>query len=568
MRRRLTVAAEAVMLAAVLAAPWFYGGAPDVARYALAAALALAGALAFAARAAGDAGAPPLLPAAAALPALAAAQVVLGISVDPVATVEAMVLLAALLAVAVFWSDRARDRPAARRVGAAVLLVCAAQAVFGAVQWSRAPDRIYGEASPFVTTPFGSYVNHNHFAGLLGMGVALAAALAYGYVRRAGGFSPRAVVSTGLALALAAVHLASRSRGGLIALAGGLAALAALASAMHVRRGAGARRPGLVAAGLAVLVVGFGLAAVPETTRAHLATVLRGPADGSGTYRVDVAAATWRLFAERPVTGWGLGAFADAFPPYKRGHGAVRTTHAESDLLEFLAEAGLTGLALAAWLAWSASRGLGDRLRHGKDPVRKALAAGAAAAVAALAVHSLLDFNLRLPANALVFATLLGLAAAPREATARRGRVVPALAVAALLVVAALAGWRALGADALRQAQQQPRGDRRLAAADRVVQRHPYLAEGWRLRGAAWLERGWRRPERGGPLDWARADLEQAIRLRPQWAEPWAELAWVHYARGDRQDASAAFERAAALDPTHAGLALARAEFLARSSSR
>jgi O-antigen ligase len=568
MRRGLTVAAEAVMLAAVLAAPWFYGGAPDLARYALAAAVALAGALAFVAWAIRNAGAPPLLAPAAALPALAMVQAVLGISVSPVATLEAMLLLAAMLAVAVFWSERARDRPAARRAGVAVLLLCAAQAAFGAVQWSRAPDRIYGEASPFVTTPFGSYVNHNHFAGLLGMGVALAAALAYGYVRRAGGFSPRVVVMTGLALGLAAVHLASRSRGGLIALAAGLATLAALAAASRGGRTAGGRGPVLIAAGLAVLVVGFGLAAVPETTRAHLATVFRGPADGSGTYRVDVAAATWRLFAARPVTGWGFGAFADAFPPYKRGHGDVRTTHAESDLLEFLAEGGLVGLALAAWLAWAAARGLSDRLRQGRDPVRKALAAGAAAAVAALAVHSLLDFNLRLPANALVFATLLGLAAAPREARARSGRTAPALAAAALLAVAGLASWRALGAHALDRAQRQPRGDRRLAAADRVVRWHPYLAEGWRLRGVAWLERGWRRPERGGPLEWAREDLEQAIRLRPRWAEPWAELGWVHYARGERRDAEASFQRASALDPTHAGLALAQAEFLARLSPR
>jgi O-antigen ligase len=407
-------------------------------------------------------------------------------------------------------------------------------------------------------------VNHNHFAGLVGTGVVLAAALANGYVRRERAFSPRAVAFVGLALALAAAHLASRSRGGLIALAAGLAALAALTALSHARRGANRRLPVLLASGLVVGVLAFGLAVVPAATRAHLATVLRGPADGSGAYRMDVAAATVRLFADRPVAGWGLGAFADAFPGYKQGHGDVRTTHAESDVLEFLAEAGLLGFAVAAWLAASAARGLADRLRHGKDPVRKQLAAGAAAAAIALGVHSLVDFNLRLPANALVFATLLGVAAAPRDRPPSRGRVVPALAAIALLAVATMSGWRAVGAHELARAERQPRGDRRLAAAETVVLRHPYLAEAWRLRGAAWLERGWNHAHRAAPLAWARADLEQAIRLRPRWAEAWAELGWARYAGGDGAGAREAFDRATALDPTHAGVARARAEFLAR----
>jgi O-antigen ligase len=567
MPRGVTVAAEGALLALVVAAPWAYGGAPDVARYALAAALLLALAAAFAARAATSEGLPPLAGAAAALPVLALAQAASGISAAPVWSVEAAILLAAMLAVAAFWSDRARHRSAAPRAAAAVLIACAAQAGFGAVQWSRAPDRIYGQASALMTTPFGSYVNHNHFAGLVGMGVVLAAGLAIGHARRAGGFTPKAVAFAGLSLALAAAHLASRSRGGLIALAGGLAALAALLAASS-RRAVPPHRPLLLSAALVVLLLGFGLAVVPAATRAHLGTVLRGPADGSGAYRVDVAAATAGLAAARPITGWGLGAFADAFPAYKRGHGDVRTTHAESDLLEFLAEAGLVGLGLALWLAWAAGRGLQDRLRHGRDPVRKALAAGAAAAAVALGIHSLVDFNLRLPANALAFATLLGVAAAPREHAPRAGRLAPALAAGMLLALAALAGWRAAGARALELAERQPPGDRRLAAADRVVRRHPYLAEAWRLRGAAHLLRGWRSPAGAPALEWAEADLAQALRLRPLWAEAWAELAWTRFARGDRDGAHAAFARAAALDPTHAGLGRARADFLARAGER
>jgi cytochrome c-type biogenesis protein CcmH/NrfG len=55
------------------------------------------------------------------------------------------------------------------------------------------------------------------------------------------------------------------------------------------------------------------------------------------------------------------------------------------------------------------------------------------------------------------------------------------------------------------------------------------------------------------------------LRLRPAWAEAWAELGWARAGRGDRAGAVEAFDRAVSLDPTHRGIATARAEFLARS---
>src|SRR5207249_11827847 len=128
----------------------------------------------------------------------------------------------------------------------------------------------------------------------------------------------------------------------------------------------------------------------------------------------------------------------------KTAHGELRTTHAEDDALELLAEGGLAGVVIVAWLAALAACGLADRLRHGRDPFRKSIAVGAAGAVAALAVHSLFDFNLRLPANALVFVSLLGLAASPREPSrGLGGRALPAVAALALLSLGVAAAWRA-----------------------------------------------------------------------------------------------------------------------------
>jgi O-antigen ligase len=558
--------AEALILATIAAAPWPYGSAIDVARYIVAAVLLLAVAIWAFGLARARRPLPCLAAPAFALPALALVQALLDRSVARVFTVEAAALLAAMCGVLVFWSKRGRDAGAALRLVLVVLATCGAQAIFGAVQWSVDPSRIYGEATPYVTMPFGSYVNHNHFAGLVGMGAVLAAGLAVAHVHRRGEMSPAALASGGAALGLAAAHLASRSRGGLIALLGGLAALGALWLAAVSLRGERRRSAAAVVAVAVALMVGFGWAAIPGTTRRHLATAFAGPVDGSGAYRVDVAAATMRAFADRPLMGWGLGAYEDAAPAYKRAHGDVRVRHAESDVLEWFAEGGLFGLALVAWLVVEILRGLRGRQTDSRDRFRNAVALAAAGGAATMLVHSLIDFNLRLPANALVFVALAGLAASPRnEPRAFGGRWLAGALAAACLVLAFGCAWRAAGARTSEHALAARDPLRRLALLDRALAEHPYAAEMFRARARLWRDLAWRPPGwNAARLARAEADLRRALELRPRWGEAWADLGWVRAFQGDAAGARAAMQAAVDLDPTHVDIGIAAAELLAR----
>ncbi len=564
MTARLLTAAEALFLGCLVVAPWPYGCAPEAAAFTLAAALSLAGALAAGAWTLEGRGLPPMARPAAALMILGPIQMALGVSVAPVWTAEAALALAPMLGASAFWSRHSLDARAGWRLAGAVLATCLGQAVFGAVQWQLAPNRIYGQASEFLTTPFGSYVNHNHFAGLLGMGVALALGCALGVLRRAGGPTPAALGLFGLGLGLLAAHLASRSRGGLLSLLGGLAGLILLLSLVPTHR-QGRTRQRLTIGLLALTgMLGFGLLAIPGEARQHLASLLSGAHDSSGQYRLDVARDTLRLALTRPLLGSGLGAYADAIPRFKQAHGEVRTTHAESDVLEFLAEGGLLGLVLAGWLGVAAWRGLSDRLTRGRDPRRKGLALAAAAACLTLGFHSFLDFNLRLPANALAFASLLGLSAAPRsEPGAWGGRKTSGAAVAACLLVAALSAYRAWGALALDVARAQADPHARIAALTRTLDGHPYLADAYRERALAWRGLALKRRVVSHPrLAKSAQDLERALALRPFWGEVWADLGWVRALSGDVTGARGAFDRAIEVDPRHHHVVRARADFL------
>jgi O-antigen ligase len=564
----LTAGVEGLLLALLFAAPWAYGGAPDAARYGLVGMLLLGEAVWIADRARTGRPWPALTRPVLGLPALALVQAVTGLSASPVDTLEAFLVLMAMMGALLFWSERGSHRSAARRLAVVLIAVCIAQAGFGALQWSRSPDTIYGRASAIVTMPFGSFVDHNHFAGLMSLGALLSLGMAVGQARRARTVGPASVALAGIGLGLVATQFASRSRGGLLALAGGLVLLVLIST---VTRRSSARRAYVAITVLALLVLGFGLLAVPGAARARLATLFEGGRDSSGSYRLDMASATVRLALAHPVVGSGLGAYADAVPPFKRGHGDVRTTHAESDVLEFLAEGGLLGVLLALALGRRLRARVSDRLRHVPDGLRKGMAIGALSAAGALLVHSAFDFNLRLPANALAFVSLVGLAAAglhrlegPGEgAPVRRWTGIAAAVGLGLLGLASLG--RAEGALAFDRALARPMGEQRLAALDRLLARHPYLAAGWRERGLIWREMGWGQGGIGASrLLRADTDLRRAVALRPQWAEAWVDLAWTLFGRGEPAAARAAADHAATLDPTHLALRLSRAELLAR----
>lgn len=115
---------------------------------------------------------------------------------------------------------------------------------------------------------------------------------------------------------------------------------------------------------------------------------------------------TLGLIKDYPCLGSGLGTYVKAINHYLGKDFYVIINHAHNDYLEMLGEAGLIGggaLILSGFLLL----GLGvKRYFRTRDSLTRGISLGALMGVAALFLHSLTDFSLRMPGNAVVWLSL------------------------------------------------------------------------------------------------------------------------------------------------------------------
>lgn len=255
---------------------------------------------------------------------------------------------------------------------------------------------------------FGPYVNHNDYAGLMEMLIPVS--LMYIFSRRRSGGASSLLGF--MALFPVASVLLSGSRGGCIAL---LVEFIILAAVLMGRRAREERRRYAMAALLGILLVsalavwlGSGKIATRLATIAGLA---HSPQVTLGQ-RLTVSHDALGMLRNHLWLGTGVGSFGVVYPQYQSFATDAVFYHAHNDYMEALAESGVFGglliaLAIAVFFR-SAFRNLGARLRTNAGWIQS----GAVVGCCGILIHSLADFNLHIPANALWFAFLLGLSQA------------------------------------------------------------------------------------------------------------------------------------------------------------
>ncbi len=329
-----------------------------------------------------------------------------------------MILAAALV---YFLTTMYSNGIRARLAVVVVLLVCSlAHVAIGAIQFKQADNFMLLPGimrSDYQWRASGFYICPNHLAGLFEMMTMLALGLACWSNWRA---AWRVLAGYCALMCLAGVAITG-SRGGYLSVVFGLAAFAVLSlwTVWLTRQGGF----WLMFAGLlvgAAVVVGGGLLFMSQSTTLH--TRLEQVYDPTNL-RLLMWKAAMMQYHLSPITGTGSGTYLFYGRQFRLPLVQDDPMHVHNDYLELLAEYGLVGAVLCGlFLVVHLGSGMVGLRRIVREQIQPgmprlsndlALCVGSLSAIAALLLHSVVDFNLHIPANALVMAFLFGVIATP-----------------------------------------------------------------------------------------------------------------------------------------------------------
>lgn len=353
------------------------------------------------------------------------------ISADPYQTRFFVFQLLALTLAGILLLRYVSTERRMRTLISVVIAVAVASALFGILRQTTQHSPGFGLPIIAPGQGYGQFINRNHFAFLMEMGFGLTLGLILG-----GGVKrEHAMIYFAALLPIWTALVLCGSRGGLVAmLAQVIVAVLLFGIVTDIRSATSnsSRALSLVRskfaqlALIAILMGGvlFGtlwmggdqLASRLATTSSEFTT--SKDESREGVKRNEVWATTWRMFTANPILGVGLGAYWARVPEFHDASGSMTPQEAHNDYLELLASGGLLGLALGVWFAVALFRRTRASLQS-PNRFRRAACFGATIGMAGIAVHSLMDFGLHMMANALVFTTLVVIAASkPRWANA------------------------------------------------------------------------------------------------------------------------------------------------------
>jgi putative inorganic carbon (HCO3(-)) transporter len=126
--------------------------------------------------------------------------------------------------------------------------------------------------------------------------------------------------------------------------------------------------------------------------------------------RDEVAKRTLVLARDYFPVGAGAGSFYTVFDGYANSSVIGFVEYAHNDYLQVLAEMGIIGSVCAGLVVVLAMIQALVALRRRNDPLMRGTAFGVSLALCWLLIHSTVDFNMQIPANAMTMSAILALA--------------------------------------------------------------------------------------------------------------------------------------------------------------
>ena len=336
-----------------------------------------------------------------------------------------------------------------------VAMGISAYAVF---QFFTHSERVWDLVAMYPGRGTGTYISPNNLACFLAMLLPLTVAYLL-----AGRVTPVLRVLLGYcALVMLAAITVTFSRGGWVACAVALLVLLGILI--------GHRQHRLPAVLLLVALLGGGIlcAKYLRYNASYVQRVSRvlnsqNASDDHLDMRRDLWIAAAQMWRDNFWWGTGPGHYNDRFPTYRPGRIQMQPDHAHNDYLDLLADWGtaggiivVAGMTLFGFGLWQTRRNVRRAENEFKTSRsnRFAFFLGASAGLLALAVHSVVDFNLHIPANAILGVTLLALLTSNLRFTTERywWNVRPPMKL--VMTGALVAGLVYLGGQEIRRAQE------------------------------------------------------------------------------------------------------------------
>ena len=304
----------------------------------------------------------------------------------------------------------------------AVVLAAGFQAMYGSVMTLTGLEYgLFIQKEHYEGVATGTYVNRNHLAGYLelaialGVGLLLAQTVDYkGSVRQRLRQFVRMLLSSKvllrLLLAILVIALVlTRSRMGNTAFFASLMVTGAIALFMmrNKTKSTTILLGSLLIIDIAIVGTFFGVEKVAERLQST---------SSQTESRDEVTRDTLNMFKSYPISGVGAGAFTHVYPVFKGEdvRGTRLYMHAHNDYAQFLAEFGLPAtFALFVMVLWSLRWGI-SAMRQRNSQFYQGVGFACTMAIIAIGIHSIVDFNLQIPANAATFVLILALAAVAR----------------------------------------------------------------------------------------------------------------------------------------------------------
>ncbi|BHH84226.1 O-antigen ligase family protein [Desulforhopalus sp. 52FAK] len=245
----------------------------------------------------------------------------------------------------------------------------------------------------------GVYGNHNHMAGYLEMTIPLALVLFLTRAREGFALLGLYVVVGFLLLC----HVLTLSRGGWFSLAIGLSFMV-LVLAFHKKF---RKKKLLLVFGAAGLTVGIFILAGSSLFDRAFSLTDDDVRLGMGG-RMIIWESTILMIKEHILIGSGPGTYATIFPQFQLPGTLSRFYYAHNDYLQYLSELGVFFIPIMLWTLYAIFIP-GFRKLKSQSRQTWGITLGAMAGIVAILAHSLVDFNLHIPANAILFIVLVAI---------------------------------------------------------------------------------------------------------------------------------------------------------------